>query len=571
MNGLLLLIVAIVIYGLGYRYYGAFLERLFGLDASRPTPAHTMRDDLDYVPSKPFILFGHHFSSIAGAGPIVGPIMAAYFGWGAVVLWLLVGCVFIGAMHDMAAMALSVRNKGLSIASVIEQYVGYAGRQLFLIFCAATLILVVAIFAGFVADGFVAAPGVASASILFIVMAPIFGVLVYKKGVSILKASLVFVPLVFLFIWLGTIIPLDLGKLFGLSATQTRGVWVAVLMIYAALASVLPVWTLLQPRDYLNSYLLYAMLVFGLLGIAVYRPELRLPAFEGVLAADFRGKGTSIFPFLFITIACGACSGFHSLVASGTSSKQIDNEMHIRPVAYGGMLVEGVLGIVSLIAVGYLAKDVIAVKMAAGISAPVLFAQGLAEFGTKLGIGREIGAAFVSLSVSAFLLTTLDTATRLARFTVQELFEPPRQDAHAVASAAQSPIRPPRVVARIFSNLYVATAICILLSAWLAIGEGSRIWPVFGASNQLLAALTLLVASLWLIQRKSKPLVALIPMATMLAVSGTGLYQLAAREFASGQNMTLGALCVLLLVLAVSLVIVSGISILKGYANSERI
>lgn len=571
MNGLLLLIVAIVFFGLGYRYYGAFLERLFGLDASRPTPAHTLRDDVDYVPSKPFILFGHHFASIAGAGPIVGPILAAYFGWGPVVIWLLFGCVFIGAMHDMAAMALSVRNKGRSIASVIEQYVGYVGRQLFLIFCAASLILVVAIFAGFVADGFVAAPGVATASLLFILIAPVFGVLVYKKGVSILKASLVFVPLVFFFVWLGTLIPLDLVDLFGLSVPQTRGVWIAVLMIYATCASVLPVWTLLQPRDYLNSYLLYAMLVFGLVGIAVYRPELRLPAFEGVLAADFKGKGTSIFPFLFITIACGACSGFHALVSSGTSSKQIDKETHIRPVAYGSMLVEGVLGIVSLIAVAYLTKDAIVGKMAAGASAPVLFAQGLAEFGTKLGIGRDIGTAFVSLSVSAFLLTTLDTATRLARFTVQELFEPARQDALGSASPAQNPVAKKSIGVQVFSNMYVATILCVLLSAWLAMGEGLRIWPVFGASNQLLAALTLLVASLWLIRRKAKPLVALIPMAIMLAVSGTGLYQLAAREFALGKNMTLGAICVLLLVLAVALAIISGISLFKGYSDSERI
>ena len=569
MNGLLLLIVAIVFYGLGYRYYGAFLERLFGLDKSRPTPAHTMRDDVDYVPSKPFILFGHHFASIAGAGPIVGPILAAYFGWGPVVLWLLFGCVFIGAMHDMAAMMLSVRNKGHSIASVIEQYVGYAGRQLFLAFCAASLILVVAVFAGFVADGFVAAPGVATSSILFILIAPIFGILVYKKGVPILKASLIFVPLVFFFVWLGTIIPLDIERGFDLSATQTRSIWIAVLMVYAALASVLPVWTLLQPRDYLNSYLLYAMLLFGLIGIAVYRPELKLPAFEGFLATDFKGVGTGIFPFLFITVACGACSGFHSLVASGTSSKQIDREEHIRPVAYGGMLVEGVLGIVSVIAVGYLAKDVIAAKMAAGISAPVLFAQGLAEFGTRFGVSRQIGTAFISLSVSAFLLTTLDTATRLARFTVQELFEPAR--AVLVASSRkQNSVTKPRPIARVLSNMYVATAACVLLSAWLAMGEGSQIWPIFGAANQLLAALTLLVASLWLIRRKAKPLIALIPMAIMLAVSGTGLYQLAAREFASGKNLTLGALCVLLLVLAVALMVISGLSLFKGYSNSER-
>jgi len=561
MSGLLLLVAALVIYGLGYRFYGGFLSRLFGIDASRPTPAHVQRDDVDYAPARPLVLFGHHFASIAGAGPIVGPVLGAYFGWGPVVLWLLFGCIFIGAMHDMVAMTLSVRNRGQSIASVIEHYVGYAGRQLFLAFCLASLVLVVAVFAGMVVSSFVASPGVATSSILFIALAPIFGFLVYRRGVPLLKASLVFVPLVFVFVWLGTVIPLDLERLFGWKPASVKLIWLTVLMIYAAVASVLPVWTLLQPRDYLNSYLLYAMLFFGICGIVFYRPEIQLSAFEGVVATDFLGHGTHIFPFLFITVACGACSGFHSLVASGTSSKQLDRENHILPVAYGAMLVEGILGIVAVIAVGYLSKSAISAKMASGMSAPLLFAEGLAEFGTKLGLHREIGAAFVSLSVSAFLLTTLDTATRLARFTLQELFEPALR---VESDGVRAPRCVPGLIRRVCSNKMVATGICVLLGAWLATGEGARIWPVFGASNQLLAALTLLVASLWLIRRRVNPWIAILPMCMMLAVSGTGLYQLALREGSVDGNRVLLTVCVLLLVMAVALLVISGVSLIKG-------
>ena len=556
MNGLLLLIVVIVIYAAAYALYGRFLEKLFGLNKLRLTPAHTKRDGVDFVPTNPFVLFGHHFSSIAGAGPIVGPVLAAYFGWAPVVLWLLFGCVFVGAFHDMAAMSLSVRNNGRSIASVIEQFTGYAGRQLFLVFCFAALALVVAIFAGMVADGFVAAPAVATSSILFVAIAPIFGYLVYRKGVSLLKASLVAVPLCFFFVWLGTAAPLDLQAVFGLSSGGARVAWLAALMLYAACASVLPVWSLLQPRDYLSSYLLYAMILFGALGVVVFNPPMTLPAFVGFSAPDFGGAAQGIFPFLFITIACGACSGFHSLVASGTSSKQVDNELHIRPIAYGGMLVEGVLGTIALVAVGWMSKEAISAKMAEGMSAPALFAHGLAEFGVKLGIPAEVGAAFVSLAISAFLLTTLDTATRLARFTFQELLAPAPAKPEA-AAAGGAAVRRQFAIVRIISGKYVATAICVLLSSWLAMGEGARIWPVFGASNQLLAALTLLVAALWLTGNKRRSVYAVVPMFVMLAVSGCGLAQLALRESRSDGNPTLAVVCVVLLILAAVLLLLS--------------
>lgn len=546
-SGLLVLLGSLVIYGLGYWLYGGFLRRLFKLDEKRKTPAHTMYDGVDYVPAKPFVLFGHHFASIAGAGPIVGPILAVEFGWVPVLLWLLIGCIFVGAMHDMAAMVLSVRHQGKSIASIIEEYIGFWGRQLFIVFCLATLILVVAVFADMVAKGFIANPAVATASILFIAISPIFGTLVYKKGVSLLLASLIFVPIAFSFIYIGQIIPLDIGQLFNLGESTEYFVWMIILMLYAAAASTLPVWLLLQPRDYLSSYLLYVMLVFGLIGICFYNPELQTAAYTSFTNA----KGQGLFPILFITVACGACSGFHSLVASGTSAKQLANEKDIQPVGYGAMLVEGVLGVVALISVAYIASG--------EGSAPVRFAAGLATFGEKLGIPHAYGNIFVAMSVSAFLLTSLDTATRLARFMFQELFIAKNSTTADVEAKPKTSF-----VASIFQNMYVATAIVVICSLLLALSAADDIWPLFGSVNQLLAAITLLVISLWLIRRRTTPIIAIIPLIFMFAVSGSGLCSFAAKVMTKSGAL-LGVLAIIILLLSLVLILLSILSIIKEY------
>lgn len=549
-SGLLVLIGSVIIYGLGYWLYGGFLRKLFKLDANRKTPAHTQYDGVDYVPTKPFILFGHHFASIAGAGPIVGPVLALEFGWIPVLLWLLLGCIFVGAMHDMAAMVLSVRHEGKSIASIIEEYIGYWGRQLFLLFCWATLILVVAVFADMVAKGFIAKPAVATASVAFILISPIFGYLVYKKGMSILLASLIFVPISFSFIYFGQIIPLDIGELFGLSETIEYYVWMLILMGYAAAASTLPVWLLLQPRDYLNSYLLYVILIFGFIGIIFYNPELEFSTYTGF----FNAKGKGLFPILFITVACGACSGFHSLVASGTSAKQINSEKEILPVGYGAMLVEGILGVIALISVAYIAV------IEAG-PAPVRFADGLATFGTKLGIPHRFGNTFVAMAVSAFLLTSLDTATRLARFMFQELFA----KSTAIDPEKKSLELPALLKLRkAFQNIHVATTITVIFSLILALFAADDIWPVFGSVNQLLAALTLLLISLWLIRRKTSPIIAIIPLVFMFAVSGTGLYSFAAKVMTKNGAL-LGVLSIILLFLSLVLIFLAILSIIKEY------
>ena len=551
MNGITLLLGATALFAAAYFLYGRLLERLLGVDPARPTPATTRGDGVDYVPAHPAVLFGHHFASIAGAGPIVGPIAAAYFGWGAVVAWVVLGCIFIGAVHDMVALFLSVRHEGRSIASVIETVLGRPGKILFLLFCWSTLVLVCAEFTRQVALTFVHAPAVATASLLFIALAVVFGIATNRFRLPLLPATAVFVPVMFACIWVGTKAPLDLCARFGLSAAGAQTVWTLVLLAYCFLASTLPVWLLLQPRDYLNSYLLYAMMALGFLGVLAAAPAVELDAFAGWRAPNAKGAMTPLFPFLFITIACGACSGFHSLVASGTTAKQLASERHVRPVAYGGMLLEGVLAILALVAVGTFAQADLAPKLAS--PGPVaLFAGGLAGFCTKLGIPQQAGFTFMSLAVSAFLMTSVDTATRLARFTWQELF------ARGTGDDAPAPARP-AAWRRAIANMYPATGLVVALVALLLLGNpeaAKNLWNVFASANQLLAGLTLFTASLWLYKNRMAWWVTLFPMLFMLAVSSAGLWLLCTGSWKAG-NPTLGVVTAILLALAAVLVLLA--------------
>jgi len=547
MNGILLLLGATALFLLAYFGYGRLLERVLGVDPARPTPAKTHGDGVDYVPAHPAVLFGHHFASIAGAGPIVGPIAAAYFGWGAVVAWVVLGCIFIGAVHDMVSLWLSVRHEGRSIASVIETVLGRPGKLLFLLFCWSTLVLVCAEFTRQVALTFVNAPAVATASLLFIALAVVFGLAVNRLKVPLLPATIVFVPVMFACIWIGTKLPFDLVALCGLSKEGAQTAWTVVLLVYCFLASTLPVWLLLQPRDYLNSYLLYAMMALGFLGVFAAAPTVNLDAFAGWHAPNAKGAMTPLFPFLFITIACGACSGFHSLVASGTTAKQLASEKHVRPVAYGGMLLEGVLAILALLAVGTLSQPELLSRLGSE-SAVSLFAGGLAGFCTKLGLPHEAGRVFMSLAVSAFLMTSVDTATRLARFTWQELFTGP-----------QGRTRPPNPFVSQVSNMYFATGLVVALVALLLLGNpeaAKNLWNVFASANQLLAGLTLFTASLWLYKNRKAWWVTLFPMLFMLAVSSAGLWLLCTGSWKAG-NPTLGVVTAILLALAAVLVLLA--------------
>ncbi len=544
MNGALLLIIASACFLAGYFIYAGMIARKLGVDPSKPTPAHTRKDGVDFVPAHPAVLFGHHFASIAGAGPIVGPVLAAEFGWASVALWIILGCVFIGAAHDMISLFLSIRHGGESIGSVIGTILGRPGKVLFLLFSWSALILVVTEFTRQIAVTFVADPAIATASLLFIAEAILFGLCVNKLKVSVLAASLVFVPLMFASVWFGSLIPFDLVKLFGLTPETTRIVWTLVLLAYCFIASTCPVWILLQPRDYLNSYLLYAMMVLGFFGVFVAHPTLSTDAFAGFSAVGRSGTTDLLFPFLFVTVACGACSGFHALVASGTSAKQLDSERSIRPIAYGGMLLEGVLAIIALIGVaGTYASQKDYVSAIQGMEPVQMFAATIAGFCVKIGIPQRVAESFMLLSVSAFLMTTIDSGTRLARFSWQELV-----DALPCEGAAKKTAR----------NMYFGTALVVLFAVGLLLGSpatAKQLWTIFASANQLLAALTLLAATLWFAKNRRPCWITAIPMVFMMCVSSIALGMLFWKSFTgSPVDWVKGCATGFLLTLAVVLV-----------------
>ena len=558
MDGLAILLVSSAVLVAGYFVYSRVLGAILGLDPNRKTPAETMRDGVDYVPAHPAVLFGHHFATIAGAGPIVGPVLAAQFGWASVLAWVLVGCVFIGAAHDMIALFLSVRHEGKSIGTVIGNILGPNGRTLFLLFSWSALILVIAEFTRQIAATFVSNPGIATASLLFIAEAVAFGFCVNRLRIGVLPASLVFVPLMFASVWFGGYIPLDLAAMLEGRTVDpvaaARMIWTVVLLGYCFLASTLPVWILLQPRDYLNSYLLYAMMALGFLGVFTAHPEIKLEAFTA-FHAEGRGGVSALFPFLFVTVACGACSGFHALVASGTSSKQIASERHIRPVGYGAMLLEGVLAVLALIGVAGTWNGAEYVDVVARKEPVELFAGSLAGFCTSafelFGCGEESAAAgasaagsFILLAVSAFLMTSVDSATRLARFTWQEMF--PVSDPYLVDRGAAAP---PRLGTRIFRNMYLGTTMVVGLVAFLLLGspEASKsLWTTFASANQMLATLTLLTATLWFVKHKKPVLITFVPMLFMMAVSVYALVLLFTGSLKSGDIVKTVATGVLL-------------------------
>ena len=526
MNGLTLLLGATALFLVGYAVYSKFLSRVLGIDPSRPTPAHTRQDGCDYVPAHPTVLFGHHFAAIAGAGPIVGPVLAAEFGWAAVTLWIVFGCILIGAAHDMIALFLSVRHNGESIGSVIGTILGRPGKILFLLFSWSALVLVVAEFNRQIAGTFVADPAIATASLLFIGEAILFGLCVYRFKMPVLWASLIFVPVMFAFVWVGNVIPFDIVKLLGITPETAGMVWVITLLIYCFFASTCPVWILLQPRDYLNAYLLYAMMALGFLGVFIAHPTLNIDAFAGFSAVGRSGGTDMLFPFLFVTVACGACSGFHALVASGTSAKQLSNERSIRPIAYGGMLLEGVLAMIALIGVA----------------------------GTYLNQADYVAA--VQTKESAFLMTTVDAGTRLARFSWQELVAAFRGDEDEKGKTATSAAAPAGAVYKTCHNMYVGTFVVVVLAAGLLLGNpkaAKQLWTIFASANQLLASLTLLSATLWFIKNRKPCWMTAVPMVLMLGVSSWALSAILVKACRGGV-WTLAGASAFLIVVAVALI-----------------
>lgn len=518
MNTLVLMGVCSIILICGYIFYGGWLARQWGVgEGNLETPAHTMEDGVDYVPAKAPVLMGHHFSSIAGAGPITGPIGAAMFGWLPVTLWVLIGGIFFGGVHDFGALFASIRHRGKSIGEIISLNMSKRAKQLFIIFSYLTLILVVAAFAAIVASTFgatykdgvldVAASAtnasVAMVSIMFILLAIVFGFAVYRRHTPMVISSVLGV--------LAIVACMAIGMNFHPFYFST-GTWMVLVGVYITIASVTPVWILLQPRDYLSSFLLYAMLIVAFIGIIGAHPtidESVFPAFAGFTVHNANGT-QFLFPILFTTVACGAISGFHSLVSSGTTSKQLDKESDAKPIAYGGMLLECVLAIITLCAIGF-ARVTGHTKGATDI-----FAGGIAAMiGAIPGLeGMEtIMYTLLVLTYSAFCLTSLDTATRLARFMFQEFWLNPGENPKDVKSGFR----------KLMVNPYFATIITVILGISLGMGGFAKIWGLFGAANQLLAAIGLLAVAAWLGNAGKNNKMFLFPMTFMLVVTISSL------------------------------------------------
>ena len=507
MNGLVIVLIGIVALSAGYLLYGRWLAKKWGIDPKAKTPAYTHEDGQDYVPSSKFTVFSHQFSSIAGAGPVTGPILASVFGWVPVLLWLIIGGLFFGAVQDFGALYASVKNEGKSMGMIIEKYIGKTGRKLFMLFCWLFTLLVIAAFTDMVAGTFngvgldsaetaYANSAAASISMLFIVVAVIFGVIQKHVGKmnEWVKAVVAIALLVAMF---------AVGMKLPIYASKTA--WIYIIMAYLFLASVLPMWLLMQPRDYMTTFMLLGMIIGAVVGVVVAHPQMQLNAFNG-----FNVNGSGLFPTLFVTIACGAVSGFHSLVSSGTSSKTVSNEKDMPMSGYGAMVVESLLGIVALVVVG---------AVAVGGTKPegtpfAIFSSGVAGFLEKLGVPVQVATVFMTMCVSALALTSLDSVARIGRMSFQELFYGESTDPKQMTPAQ-----------RVLTNKYFATVITLFFGYLLTLGGYSNVWPLFGSANQLLAAMVLIALAVFLKTTGRTGWTLYIPMFVMLAVTFTALVQ----------------------------------------------
>ena len=523
MIALLIILAAIALLFLGYVFYGSWLAKQWGIDPNRKTPAYEKKDGVDYVPAKPAVLMGHHFSSIAGAGPINGPIQAAVFGWVPVFLWCVIGGIFFGGLQDFGSLFASIRHDGKSVGEIIKDSMGKTAKKLFIIFALLVLILVIASFVNVVASTFLTANDAAKTfgfvtgsnltgnqttamiSLLFIVLAVIYGFLTNKCGLKTLPATIIGI--------IGIVAIIVIGLNVGFAMTRTS--WIVFIGIYIAVASLVPVWIMLQPRDYLSSFLLYGMMIVAIFGIIISTftksATFALPAFN----SNMKGN---MFPTLFITVACGACSGFHSLISTGTSSKQLDNEKNAKAIGYGSMLIESALGIISLIAVGMVSSKFISQNDVGQFvfkgSPATAFGSGIATmFGAEGTTIYNTISALLTLAVSVFALTSLDTGTRLSRFMFSELFlkdnEKTWKDAKGIRMVLAHPL---------FGTCLMVLVGCILGGLSL-----SQIWGLFGAANQLLAGIALMAVAAWLGEVGKNNKMFFIPTIFMLAATLTFL------------------------------------------------
>ena len=559
MSSIVLVLLGFTILFIGYRFYSKFVgRRIFDInEQNHLMPSKEFEDGIDFVPTKKHILFGHHFTSVAGAAPIIGPCVAAYWGWLPALVWILFGTILMGAVHDFGALVMSVKEKGKSIADIASTTISKRARLMFLIFIILLVWLVLAVFAMAVADLFVGIPSSVIPINIEIIIAIIMGYLIYKKKMDILIPSLIALALLYFFVWVGTKAPVDFTEV--MPAQDAKNLWIILLFIYSAIASLLPVWTLLQPRDYINSHQLIVGLGLLFLGIFVAQPIVDAPALR-----SFSEPGVpSLFPLLFVTVACGAISGFHGLVASGTSSKQLEHLSDARMVGYGGMIGEGTLALATTVAavagislvtqcnlpsVGQVSDLNWAVYYDSWAHASenkaAAFVLGGGALIQSLGIPASMANTLMAVLVISFAATTLDTATRIQRFILKEF-------------GLAMKIKP-------LTNRYVATVIAIvpaiLLAFWNVSDPGSGatrqagwvLWPIFGASNQMLAALTLMVLTLYYWKKKKPILPLLIPMVFIMVVTFTVLVSNAINFY--GHNGILFGLTILLMGLIIWMV-----------------
>lgn len=501
MTGLMLLGIALVVCACGYFIYGRWLVRLWGVDPNARTPAYVHEDGNDYVPSSKFTVFAHQFSSITGAGPVTGPIIAAMFGWAPVMLWLMIGGIFFGAVQDFTALYASVKNEGKSMGMLIEQYIGKTGKKMFLLFSWLFTLLVTAAFAdivastfnGFKADGGLATPNAAAASIsmLYIVVAIAFGYFLKKCPLAEGPKLAVAIVLMIAMLWVGIEYPLYYDKT----------TWLYVVFAYMFMAAVMPMWLLMEPRDYLSVFLLLGMIASGVIGVIFTNPSIELPAFNGFVV-----NGQPLFPILFITIACGAVSGFHSLVSSGTSSKTVSNEKDMLFIGYGSMLIESILAVVSLIVVGAAATGGVMPK-----GTPFqIFAGAVGGFMGMFGLSAHVATCVITMCVSALALTTLDSVGRIGRMCFQELFTSGKPEE---MSGLQ----------KVLTNKYFATVITLFFGYLLCLGGYMNVWPLFGAANQLCAALVFISLSVFLKVTGRQGWMLYVPMGFMFAATMSAL------------------------------------------------
>jgi len=478
---------------MGYVLYGSLLSKLFRLDRNTKTPALELRDDLDYVPIAPRFLMSQHFSAIAAAGPIVGPILAGImFGWLPALLWIVLGSIFIGGVHDFGVLVASVRHKARSITEVVREHMTRRSYLIFLCFVWIAIVYVIVAFTDIVANSFVGVQtlengltvsggGIASSSLLYLALPVVMGMLMHYAGLRLGLATVIFLPLVGLAIWAGHYIPLDLAKILGVSDATTVKIWDVLLLVYCCVASIVPMWSLLQPRGHLGGYLLFFALAAGMLGILFGGKGVEYPAFTGWSTA----KGEPLAPLLFITIACGACSGFHALVASGTTSKQLQYETDARPVGYGMMLMEGMVAVVSLCCVMMLSRGT-AISL---VGKPnLVYAQGIGTFLEVIRVPVVFGVSFGLLAFTTFVYDTLDVCTRLGRYVLQEL-----TGLHGTSGRWLATL----VTAGVPLFLVMQT---VLDPSGKAVPAWKVFWSLFGASNQLLAGLALVGVTVWLYQ-----------------------------------------------------------------------